>query len=477
MAPKFLSPTSLAQLKSIFIHQAYAQAVGVCSTVIVQVPSQVLTSKTCSIGGANCMVTGCVYGVCVSNYTTIYTPTPQGGGSCTTDAQCSSVPGSICQGNITGNFYIDDSSTATLNSGTGLCQSASATASAPPGGTTVQAIWNSNTTTGTFNGSAYSINNIGVSANTIVSTNLPIAYRCTCPAGCSYSGIPFSQSGVNFYFTNHPLPWWQSSNGYVYAAASSGTAIQSQIPATCTGSCIPAVSKYDSTGTLNSDSTSLSGGGAINSSSNVATPYSYLNQSGTNTHAQGITLNGPREDYNYFSQLYGITSTSTVDFTGPQPSTAPTNGNAYYANSSITISTPWTINTATSIVVFVNGNLTIAKPILVARGGFVAFIVSGNIIFDKSLGSNSSNTPSAEGVYVASGQIITQTATPADDLKFIGNGTFVGWSGISLQRSFNNANIARGNTESIETFNYRPDLLLSVPTKMTKPIYLWQETN
>lgn len=384
-------------------------------------------------------------------------------------------------GNITGNFYLDNTNTATVNAVTGLCQAGVTPSMNAPAGSTIQATWSGNPVAGNITNSTYTISNVGYAVNTAVALSLTSmsGYRCSCPTNCSYSGLSAPIAGVNFFLNPAPLGWWQTSNGFVYAQSTSGVAVQTQIPTSCasSGTCTAALSTYDSVNNTQSDSTTLTGGGSVVSAADVATPLAYLNQSGTNTHAEGVALNGPREDYTYFSQLYGMSTSSTVDFTGTQPTTAPTNGNAYYANGNITISTPWTLNTADSMVIFVNGNLTITQPILVAKGAFLAFIVNGNITFDKSLGSNSSNTPSIAGVYVANGQIISQSNSPGDDLKLVGEGTFVGWSGITLQRNFNNANSARGFTEPIESFRFRPDFMLTVPTKMTKPLFVWQETN
>jgi len=389
----------------------------------------------------------------------------------------------IITGTITGTFYQDNGNTATLNAATGLCQSASASPFSPDPGTTIKAIWGGNTTLGSITGSTYTINGVGVTPNTQVTVS-PAGgyYTCSCPVGCSYSGLTAPKVGVPFYLSFIPIAsWWQTANAYIFAGATSGKAIQSQIPFWCasSGSCTAAVSQYDTANTAGSDGTSLSAGGSIDSTSDPNTQYSYLNESGTDTHVEGLTLNGPREDYSYFSQLYGINTGNTVDFSGNQPGAAPANGNAYYANSSVTINNPWNVAAGQSIVVFVNGDLTIKAPIIAANGSFLAFIVKGNITFDKTLGSLVSNAPVAEGIFVCDGQIITQSYAPGagDDLKFVGQGTFVGWNGIQLQRDFNNLNAPRARTEPVESFSYRPDFMYNVPDKMIKPLLLWQETN
>jgi len=65
------------------------------------------------------------------------------------------------------------------------------------------------------------------------------------------------------------------------------------------------------------------------------------------------------------------------------------------------------------------------------------------------------------------------------DKRFIGAGTFVGWSGVTLSRDFDDggARKAENNTKPVDTFVFRPDLLMNVPDKMARSSYIWQETN
>jgi hypothetical protein len=209
----------------------------------------------------------------------------------------------------------------------------------------------------------------------------------------------------------------------------------------------------------------------------------YFNEDGANYNIYGTDLSGTRsnanrEDYNYFNGLYSLGSTPTTDFTGAKPTAAPTNGKAYYAGSDVTISSSWSVAKGESYVIFVNGNLRISQPITVAPGGFLAFIVKKNIIFDKSLGqaSPTSTTASVAGVFLADNQIIIE-ATPAgnNDLKFIGEGMFIGWQGVQMNRKY--VPQAPNASNPTEFFRYRPDLLLNVPASMMTPLAVWQETN
>jgi hypothetical protein len=103
---------------------------------------------------------------------------------------------------------------------------------------------------------------------------------------------------------------------------------------------------------------------------------------------------------------------------------------------------------------------------------------SVNIIFDKSLGqaSPTSTTASVAGVFLADNQIIIE-ATPAgnNDLKFIGEGMFIGWQGVQMNRKY--VPQAPNASNPTEFFRYRPDLLLNVPASMMTPLAVWQETN
>jgi hypothetical protein len=128
-------------------------------------------------------------------------------------------------------------------------------------------------------------------------------------------------------------------------------------------------------------------------------------------------------------------------------------------------------------VVFVDGNLTVNAQITVAPGGFVAFIVKKNITFDSNLGwSDPRNTQAiVAGVFVADQQIIVAGKGGGNDLKFVGEGTFVGWGGVQLGRRF--TPVQTNNTYPTELFRYRPDFMDVVPARMTRPIYVWQETN
>lgn len=320
-------------------------------------------------------------------------------------------------------------------------------------------------------------------------------YRCSCPstAGCGYSGIASPQNGVNFFFTDAPLTstaWWQTVNGNAYAGQAAGTAMYSVLPTTtCVApGCVPYLSTRDSAGTAGSGGVFLTGGGNIDTDAAGGNQSANLNEDGTNIHALGTAATRRRENYAYFYRIYSMGVNPTADTPNGalvdllKPASAPTNQRAYYYNGNATISQAWNVAAGESYVIFINGNLTLSDPgnveqlIQVQPGGFLAFIVSGNITFDQSLGNDNSNddTPNVEGYFIANGTIATETGGASSDQRFVGAGSFVGWTGIDLNRVLVGA---QNNSTPAEQFVFRPDFVTNIPARMSEPGYLWQETN
>jgi hypothetical protein len=397
--------------------------------------------------------------------------------------------------NISGNFYLDNAGTSAIDPVTGLCKQSSPSSYTP--GSAVTSIKAATTTptslkTGTITNNTYLIKGVPYDqygTNVVLNIN-PSLTRCVCPAGCSYSGFSSPKSGVDFYLSSSAGGgWWQSQNGLIYGANSSDLAVSTLIPtSTCTSGagCEPAMSIRDSANTAKSSGIAITGGGDIDTSTSTGNQYSYLNEEGTTVRTKGMTIAGAREDYTYFSSLYSMGTSPTTDLTNlsnlAKPTVAPTNGRAYYAGSNVTISSGWNVASNESIVIFVNGDLLITgvnPQIKVAEGGFLAFIVKGNITFERGVGwfNAPNNTASTiEGVYIADKQIITvHDTTGGSDTKFVGAGTFVGWSGFQLQRSYTDG--TTNQTRPIELFQFRPDFVRNAPVRMKQPIQVWQETN
>jgi hypothetical protein len=116
----------------------------------------------------------------------------------------------------------------------------------------------------------------------------------------------------------------------------------------------------------------------------------------------------------------------------------------------------------------------------------LAFVVSGSITFDATVGHenidettpNPSVEPNVEGVFIANGRI-TVASRGSDDKKFVAAGTYVGWSGVELNRTFDNGGLGvfRNTTTPSETFIYRPDFVTSTPELFKFSDLIWKEVN
>jgi len=117
--------------------------------------------------------------------------------------------------------------------------------------------------------------------------------------------------------------------------------------------------------------------------------------------------------------------------------------------------------TGTQKTIFhVNGDIRITGNITVPNGAFLAVIAKGTITFDPGV-------TRADGWYV--GANIAVPCLDADsngcdktDSQFLGNGSFIGWSGIALGRNRG----ALNNLAPSEKFAYRTDIYNNAPKPM-----------
>lgn len=379
-------------------------------------------------------------------------------------------------GDLSGNIYYDDLSQASLNLATGKCELSGSLIGQNPGvGATIEALWSGGSRSGSVSDSTFSVPSVLNVANVSLTLVPDLSqYRCTCPAGCTMSGVSVPSVNNPFFITQSAQEWWQVQGGLVYAGTRTGNAVISFVPDTAGSQGFLNLRNVQSASS--SSGFIVTGGGDIDSTLEISTRYSRLRQDTEQSRIIGSTFSGARENYQYFYNLYSMGSSPVQDFTGVKPSAAPTNGRAYYGSGDVTINSNWTVENGESLVIFVNGNLIVQANISVAEGGFLAFIVNGDIRFANTVGSPSpaSNTATVAGVFIAN-QIIVEGGLAGGDLKFIGEGTFVGWSGVQLQRSY--ANSSDNNISPIEVFRHRPDFVKNVPQRMTRPIYSWQEVN
>lgn len=307
---------------------------------------------------------------------------------------------------------------------------------------------------------------------------------CGCPSGCSYNGVNSPATGLVFYYQPQDIRdnWWQTIAGSVYAGQTNGTAIESLVPVdTCIGGiCLPYMSIRNANDDTNSSGVAFSGGGGIDTSNANGYQSGNIDEDARNLQAVGTSTDTLVENYSYFYRLYsmGISPANDVTATPTKPTVVPSNGRGYYRNGNMTINSAWNVGGGESIVVFVNGNLTINNSITVANGGFLAFIVSGNVTVTPTVcqSNPASVVATVQSVIVADGSMTVQS-TGGGDCKFVAEGIFTAWNGINLERDFRDG----GSGDFLnaqypaEVFRYRPDFVVNIPVRMTRPLYQWQE--
>lgn len=321
---------------------------------------------------------------------------------------------------------------------------------------------------------------------------------CGCPGSCTYNAVPKVATGVNFYRTDNSDSWWQVQGGPVLALGEAGVVVQSYIPASCSSpACEPYLIRRSSgAGTsgyvITGQSQDLTSAGQVDLRRDAGIDQLFVDQDLNNI----IASTNPsvvREVYAEFIRRYKFTSERLRldDFDGQdgrpfnegasKPDDTPRNGvNAYWTGNDLTIDQAWNVGAGESIVVLVDGDVTIESPIDVAQGGFLAIITSGNITVDPDVGvAAASTTGVVEGVYIADGTLNfpSRGIAGGGDLKFVGEGTFVGWSGVTMDRDFNDGGggAISNNTYPTEFFIYRPDFLLNAPPEMAQPRFVWRE--
>jgi hypothetical protein len=418
---------------------------------------------------------------------------------------------------ISGRFYLDTNNEAQPSGG--ICDLTGKQALNVPADTRVRVTdINGNNHTATITNSSYTVEVptwTGNAANNVVTVTNPGSnsdgdYEVTCPNDADYAGIESPQSGVNFFLrpptpgvVSNP-PWWQVTNGHIYAGDAT-LSIKSLIPsATCIApGCTPYFSKQNSAGNAQSAGTILTAGGEVDTEDTTGYQSTYATQrTGTPTIGRGTDVSYLKEKYDNFYRLFEMPAdaATTDDFAATAddaalPTAAPLGGKAaYYHEGNLKIQSPWDLTTSspvTSVVIFVNGNLTLddvssaGQLIQADPGTFLAFIVKGNVIIENTVGNRTltSSATNLEGVYIADGSITIRRLGAANggDKRFVGAGSFIGWGGVKLQRNFASdsdaTRVENNNTIPAESFVFRPDYVKNIPEKMTSTQYVWQETN
>lgn len=306
---------------------------------------------------------------------------------------------------------------------------------------------------------------------------------------------------LDFGFKKSIFGWFQIQGGNMLAEKNSGNAIQVGVPSSCftTGSCAVRAVLAKKGSLADTSGYAVVGQGAqLRSGLSLSTPLAGLREESPQVYAARTrSANAPKYGYEYFYQRYSLPSnpasvlrtTITANRTNLENisthlPTDPERG-AYVSEGDVTIVKPWTVQSNQKLVIFVKGNVFIKNRITVNPGGFVAFISSGNIEVDASVADpdETSTNSLVSGVFVADGVLRIASKGPNNskpgDGKFIGSGTFVGWSGIELLRDYRDATDANSGVNSYnyptELFLDRPDFALNMPDQMKRPSIDWRE--
>ena len=330
---------------------------------------------------------------------------------------------------------------------------------------------------------------------------------CSCgkkpgdPFTCEYRDISGPKDDVHFFLKETNMSqtgWFQTYGGDILALEQVTSAINANLPfdTNCsTGLCTDALIINNPAGENYTAGFPITYGGEIEDEDRIHSS-SYTN-SPDDGMVEGFTLTAHNETYNKFGERLRDYVNGTFSTLDPiKPSAVPNNLRVYHYDnlSGITIDASnnnWDLNNNEKIVVFVKGNLNlidsdpsdadnIAISVPTNKKAFIAFIVKGDVNIDAKLGYSDptkdplTNDANVQGVFIADGSINVLGYSDAPynnddeaDLKFIGEGTFVGWTGINLTRDFddNDVGIEDNLTNPAEVFMYRPEFVINAPNE------------
>jgi len=139
-------------------------------------------------------------------------------------------------------------------------------------------------------------------------------------------------------------------------------------------------------------------------------------------------------------------------------------------NSSLTLSgnigSSWSADR--KVILFVDRPITygvnVNRVALPSRGrNMFMLVTNSNIVFPSSASG------AKDGIYIADGKFITQSAGPRIDNAINFTGTVVGWGGIELNRDL------PSNSNPAETFTYSPAQILQIPSVFARKSIIWKE--
>lgn len=357
------------------------------------------------------------------------------------------------------------------------------------------------------------------------------SYVCACPSAIDSDGkvclrtnaepgsaYPFYLIDLRYVYGS----WFQVWGGNIFASDS----IYSPIPyLTCNSaaSCIDALLLRQS-GNQMSVGFPLLGSEAKTDLSTTDTgldQWSYIHELGktpnTNTYATGALPQTPTYDYllRNLNFIPPVTGGGTINLNNWRSAdwwvnTLDGNGNRYVmvnGDMTITEGSNFTLTAGEKLTVFVSGSLTIndtnpadsnRRISNVPAGAVLVFIVQGNIDITPNVGYNlDPSAPSVpavtlansnlSGVFIADGNLTVQSKSSnpgvygsLPDRKLIGDGSFIAWGNISLNRSFGDSEspgAVLNSMQATENFIFRPDFTASWPEGLKSRVSRWTEKN
>ena len=410
---------------------------------------------------------------------------------------------------LSGGFFLNTTNSCSNTSTPLDVSGASVTANKVPGGAVAV-----NTTSRGFSADitpGASIYNLKLSYTSGGGTGLRCSTSCNPESGggCVLSDVAAPTNSANFflesYNVSHTEGWWQSFGGLIYGHAGISSNLpldgSNNIEAECrnapVGYCEPFISRRLD------PAEPLTAGLPITNGSIPARINGWMSERLTQISAQGSdNLNKiKKENYAYFSSRFAaqLTANNVLDriaSLSDLPTGTITDGvSVAYRDGDLIIDpdsteNTWQVPAGEKRIIFVNGSLTIrqnnSNPVIdVVQGGYLAFIVKDSILIDPTVGHenptatnpNTSIEPNISGIFIADNKIVVQKKATGDDKKFVGAGTFVGWQGVELERTFSDGDLGayRHVTTPTETFIFRPDFLVNTPPAMRHTDLVWQE--
>lgn len=243
--------------------------------------------------------------------------------------------------------------------------------------------------------------------------------------------------------------WWQATGGSVYA----GDGIRSIVPATIVPSEDQKLILADANGRTGMLSYGVPWAGTeLGTNPNVAVSDDLWKIESL--------YNGLRYDYDYYDTRMSVFASTDWDG-GDINYTGGASGYQIFRHAgNVTLNYGGPTGTE-KVILLVDGDVVINGNVAVPAGAFLAIVASGDITFGSAV-------MNAEGWFVAENISIpchdgdSDGVCDKDDVQFVGEGSFVGWTRVSLRRDMYTEN----NTTPSEKFVYRPDLVLNVPTPM-----------